>query len=58
MSLQSSREVEGMICLKIAERQSHNIELGQLPSMLTKVRDKINREEMFVATGNVLHLFR
>ncbi len=58
MSLQSSREVEGMICLKIAERKAHNLELGQLPAMLTNVRNKINKEEMYVATGNAMHLFR
>lgn len=46
MYLQRLKENEGLICLKIAERQALNISLGKLPQMLAHTRMRINQEEM------------
>lgn len=56
--LQVYKEKEGQICLKIAERQANNIDLGKLPEMLANVRKRINNEEMYIKTGNVFYLFK
>jgi hypothetical protein len=55
--LQVYKEREGMLCLKIAERQSTNIDLGKLPEMLALTRKRIYQEEMFIATGNAMYFY-
>lgn len=56
-TLQTYKEREGMICLKIAERQAHNLELGKLPEILAHIRKRINQQEMYISTGNAMYLF-
>ena len=47
-SLQWWKEKEGLICLKIKERQEHNIPLGKCPDFLAHTRAKINEYEMMI----------
>ena len=47
-SLQWWKEKEGLICLKIKERQEHNLPLGKCPEFLAHTRAKINEYEMMI----------
>ena len=47
-SLQWWKEKEGLICLKIKERQEHNLPLGKCPEFLAHTRAKINEYERLV----------